>query len=492
MLVGSVQTGGRLETLESLRMPVRLGQDAFTTGRFSAQTIQMAVDAFMRFRTVAQQFDVGQTRAVATSAMRETTNGAALLERISSETGFQVEIISGEEEARLIHLAVRNAVDLHGKTALMIDIGGGSVEVLLSDGENILSTESFGLGTVRLLRNLDDPDMRGLPLHRLLRDYAASARRYIDQEIGDDRVDVCLGTGGNIEEMGRLRRRLLKRRRMDRISLDDLENLIERLGELSVEQRIEKLKLNPDRADVILPAAIVLQMIAHEARAKTILIPGVGLKDGLLLDMAPLALGPHLPRRVQVMASAERIGRKYGYDADHAAATARLAVSLFEQTYALHGMGENDCTLLEAAALLHNIGHYIHTIDHDKHGYYLLQHNPLIGLSSGEQGIVANVVRYHSKQDPSIEDENFRRLAPKDRNRVDMLCALLRLADALDISHLRRVQAVKLEPCDSGGWCLQLIGEGEVMLEKWALEKRKSLFEDVFDVRVGVMDVKDL
>jgi exopolyphosphatase/guanosine-5'-triphosphate,3'-diphosphate pyrophosphatase len=311
MMVSRLEVGGRLETLENLRLPVRLGQDAFTTGIFSETTMHMTVDAFIRFRQVADLFDVSQSRAVATSAMREASNSDLLIDRVMRETGFAIEIISGEDEARYIYLAVSHAVDFKGKIALLVDIGGGSIEVTLSDGENIISTESLGMGTVRLLSKVNAQNGQKPPLSNLLREYAASAHRYIDREVGEYKIQVCLGTGGNIEEMGRLRRRLFNKRRSDLITLDELDRLIDGIGAMTLDERIQKLNLNPDRADVILPAMIVLQMIAREASVREILIPGVGLKDGVLLDMAPLAIGPSLPRRVQVMTSVEQMGRKY-------------------------------------------------------------------------------------------------------------------------------------------------------------------------------------
>ncbi|MCX6065032.1 MAG: hypothetical protein NT121_04660 [Chloroflexi bacterium] len=347
LMVSRLNGDGELETLENLRLPVRLGQDAFTSGQFSEQTMQMAVDAFLRFRKVTEVFEVTQTRAVATSAMRETANSDLLMERITFETGFTLELISSEEEARIIHLAVTRKMNLKGKQAVLIDIGGGSVEVTVSNGENILSTESYGMGTVRLLRKLDTAEGKKLPFNRLVREYAESARRHIDREIGNEKVDVCLGTGGNLEEMGRLRKRLFKRDRDDLISLDELERLVEKLSELSVDERIKKFDLRPDRADVILPATVVLLMIAREIGVKEVLIPGVGLKDGVLLEMAPLALGPSLPRRDQALASAEQMGRKYAYDAEHGTFTARLAAHLFNQSLSLHHLTENERLLLE-------------------------------------------------------------------------------------------------------------------------------------------------
>lgn len=487
MVVGGLDSQGEVGTIENVRVPVRLGQDAFTMGQFSEETMQMAVGAFLQFRQVAQVFGVVDTRAVATSAVREAHNRDILIDRIAHQTGFTLEVIGADEEARLIHLAVKRTVDIRDRHAVLIDIGGGSVEVTISDGENVLSTESYEMGTVRLLRQLEENRDERLPFHQLVREYAGKARRRIEQEIGDEPVDVCLGTGGNVEEMGRLRRKLFKGERDDRITVDEIGRLIEKLSRMTVEERIRKMRLRGDRADVLLPAAIVLRMIAREVRAREVLIPGVGLKDGILLEMVPLARGPALPRREQVWASAVRLGQKYKFDGEHSLLIARLAARLFNQSLSLHHLTEKELLLLEAAALLHDIGHFINTIDHDQHGYYLLRHNQLVGLTEEEQEIIANIVRYHRKDLPAISDDNFKALSQKSRLVVTKLCALMRLADALDTSHTGRVRDVILEQ-HQDGWRLVPVGEQALMLEKWSLEKRKALFQDVFGVPLSVDD----
>jgi exopolyphosphatase/guanosine-5'-triphosphate,3'-diphosphate pyrophosphatase len=286
MAVALPLSDGSLENLENLRLPVRLGQDAFTTRRFSAWTMQQAVDAFRRFRQVAQALDVRQNRVVATSAMREAENSSELIAHIAQETGFVIEVISAEEEARLIQLAVTRALELSGKQAMLIDIGGGSVEVTHSDGQRILSTHCYRSGTVRMLKKLEPLEERNLPPKKLVREYMEFTRVRIDQEYPETKVDVCVGTGGNIEEMGRLRKRLFGRDREDLISSDELAKLLRKLSEMSVAERIKKLGLRPDRADVILPATVVLYMLARRADVKEVLIPGVGLKDGVLSEMA--------------------------------------------------------------------------------------------------------------------------------------------------------------------------------------------------------------
>jgi len=486
MVVGEVDDSWRVNTLENIRLPVRLGRDVFSKGYLERETIQQTEEAFLRFKHVADNYGLQRLRAVATSAAREASNGALLIERVLHASGIELEVISGEEEARLIHLAVIHALNLKNKRAMLIDIGGGSVEVTISTGQNIISTESYNMGTVRLLEKLDAKDNSKHPFGKLVREYAEAARYRIERDIGAEKIQVCAGTGGNVEEIGRLRQKLFKADSDRFIMLDELAELIERLNRLSYEERIRRLKLRPDRADVIIPASIVLHMIASEAGVKQIAIPNVGLKDGILLDIAEdLSRSPRPQRREQARESALHLGRKYKFDEKHGCLTARLAMRLFEQSKSLHELDDNNLLMLEMAALLHDLGHFINTVDHEKHGYYLLNVNRLIGLTVREQNIVANLIRYHRKQSPTTDDDNYKVLPQKDRLIVNKLSALLRLADSMDVSHANPVTDVTLRETRSG-WQIKLCGKNDLMLENWSLSKRKTLFEEVFGMKLEI------
>lgn len=483
MAIGEVDERWQVQVIENVRLPVRLGGDVFGTGVLQSRTIRQTEEAFLRFKHLAETHGVQRLRAVATSAAREAANGSLLIDRVRRTSGIELEIISGEEEARLIHRAVIHALGSKKKrTLLLIDIGGGSVEVTVSNGQSILSTESYNIGTVRLLEKLDDVKKSRQSFGKLVREYAEAARYRIERDLGDEKIQVCAGTGGNVEEIGHLRQKLFKGESDRLITLPELEKLIERLGAMSVAERIHKLDLRPDRADVILPAAIVLHMVAKEAGIKQIVIPNVGLKDGILLDLADeLAKKPRFPRREQAWESALHLGRKYRFDERHARLTARLAARLFEQTRPLHDLPDDDLLPLEIGALLHDIGHFINSVDHDKHGFYLLNATRLIGLSQREQNIAASLVRYHRKRTPAADDEHFKALPPKDRGVVLKLCALLRLADSLDVSHTAKVNDVILRETPAG-WRMRILGKDELLLEHWSLEKRKALFEETFGV----------
>ena len=481
MVVGEVDEAGQVRSIENIRLPVRLGQDVFRKGYLEEKTIQQTEEVFLRFKQMAENFNVQQLRAVATSAAREAANSDLLVDRVFRTSGIEIKIISGEEEAQLIHAAVAHVLNLKNKRTLLIDIGGGSIEVTLSTGRNIISTDSYDLGTVRLLEKLNGSKSRH-PLGDLVREYVEAARYRLEQDLGDEKVQICAGTGGNVEEIGRLRQKLFKAESERFVTLDELEKLIERLESMTYEERMRKLKLRADRADVILPASIVLHLIARQAGVKQIMIPNVGLKDGILLEIAEdLSKSLRPRRREQAWESALHMGRKYQFNEKHARHTSQLAARLFEQSKPLHDLDQDNLLLLEIAALLHDIGHFINSADHEKHGAYLLSAHPLIGLSQREQDIVANLVRYHRRQLPSTNDENFKSLPQKDRLIVTKLSVLLRLADSLDISHMENVNEVTLKEAGDV-WKMKVSGKKDQLLMKWAFDKRKSQFRDVFGV----------
>jgi|SRR5271157_207620 len=488
MVVGRVDPNGQVEVVENIRLPVRLGTDAFTSGVASEETIRQVVEAFMQFRRIIRDYGIGRVRAVATSAVRELSNREILLDRIARNAFIEVQVIGGAEEARLVHLAVGHAMDLGGKRALLVDIGGGSVEVTLCKGQQILATDSYNMGTVRVLQKLGQGNGHPVPFERLAQEYADAAKRHIEQDTGGKKVDVCIGTGGNVDEMGKLRQRLFKRTSDKVITVAELDALIEKLKGLTLEERISKLDLRPDRADVILPAAIVIRLFARQAGVKKIAIPKVGLKDGLLYDMAQeIEPGEHPLRPEQVWASALQMGRKYQFDEQHGRHVARLAGRLFEETRQIHQLERENLLLLEVASLLHDVGHFINMIDHDQHGYYLLTANYLIGLDDRQQAIVANLVRYHRRATSDWDDPNVRPLKQEDRRIAIKLMALMRMADALDSSHTEAVRNVRLKR-KKGIPTLKLFGVGDLLLEKWAFAKRKSLFAETFGVKLELED----
>jgi exopolyphosphatase/guanosine-5'-triphosphate,3'-diphosphate pyrophosphatase len=488
LVIGSVHPDHRIELLENIREPVRLGTDVFAKGPISEETTERAIEAFLKFKRLIDRYGVDHAKAVATSATREAQNSDIFIDRLAQATGIELTAIGAEEEARLIHLAVAGRVNLKNKRAILVDIGGGSVEVTLVSDGSILATVSFNMGTVRLLQKLEQEKVGEQRFNQLVREYADATRKWIQTKVEQQKIDLCIGTGGNVEALGDLRKRLFNKESPFAIGRGELDALVEALQKTTFAERIQNLYLRPDRADVIVPASIVLQTVTRQAGVDQLLIPHVGLKDGLLLDIIQEFYdAKNRLHREQVLSSAMQVGRKYAFDEQHATTVARFAVQLFDATQRLHNLDDESKLLLEVAALLHDIGHFVNATDHHKHTYYLLTATPLIGLSKSQRAMVANIARYHRKSFPSVQHEAYKILPAKDRVLVSKLAALLRIADALDTEHAGKVTHFGIE-YDRPRLFMRLQGQGDLLLERWALAKRSLFFEEVFGAKLSIVD----
>ncbi len=485
LIVGTVSNDRNLHIKENIREPVRLGQDVFTKGTITEETIEKACDAFMKFRTIIDAYEVKWTKAVATSATREAQNRELFIDRILQVSGIEISVISGEEEARLIHSAVTTKIPLRKIRAMLIDIGGGSAEITLTADGQIISTESYKMGTVRLLQLLGGKKQGEKQFNQLVREYVDATQKRMKKELGKEKIDLCVGTGGNIEALGELRRQLFDKDRTE-LTIEELDQLVKKLVSMTYEERVQQLLLRPDRADVIVPASIVLQKVTKQAGVDEIKIPAVGLKDGVLLDMVEELYGEkRTSSRTQVITSALQLGRKYMFDEQHGLAVAQYATQLFDETRSLHNLSIEYRLLLEVAALLHDIGHYVNMMGHHKHTQYLIMASPLIGLGKEQTALIANIARYHRKSDPKPQHEAYRVLSTKDRVIVSKLAAILRLADAMDNEHASRVSSFTVE-YKKPKFIMKLTGEGDLLLEKWALMKKAPMFEDVYSVKFSL------
>jgi exopolyphosphatase / guanosine-5'-triphosphate,3'-diphosphate pyrophosphatase len=488
LAIASVNTNGEYQMIYNGREPVRLGQDVFTKGTISPQTTDRMVETFTSFKQKIKEQAVTRVKAIGTSALREASNRDSVLRTLSKATGIEVSIIGGEEEARLIHQAVKQVVNLKSKVALLVDIGGGSVEVVLADDTTVLCTESYSMGSVRLLKILDEKAGEERFL-QLVTEYVDATQRRLEQEIGNQKIDICIGTGGSIESLGELRKELFTKNSAQKITADELKALLKKLRTMTFQERIQQLRLRPDRADVIVPAAIVLQKIVQQAGVAEVVIPGIGLKDGLLLEIiAEIRDHEKSSYRGQVIESARRLGKKYSFDEKHATVVARLALQIFDQTKTVHELDDEARLILEVAALLHDIGHYVNVANHHKHTFYLIQSSPLIGLTTLQMDMVANVARYHRKSPPKIQHKPYEDLAPKQRLIISKLAAILRLADALDHEHASTVDSVEVD-YKRPRFSFRLKGKGDMLLEKWAPAAKRDLFETAFDGTVVVEDL---
>jgi exopolyphosphatase/guanosine-5'-triphosphate,3'-diphosphate pyrophosphatase len=467
----------------SLRAPVRLGAEVFLSGRLAPASIGQACDALRGFRAEMDRAKVDAYRAIATSAVREAKNGATLVERARREAGIELETIEGIEEARLIQLAVTRRIPVADERALLVDVGGGSTELTFLDHGKTSFTISLPLGTVRML----EAYLKGVKTVDRKREKLLDEA--IDRALGEilprlGKVDVLVGTGGNVETLFELCP--AKGRAID---VSATRALYKKMLGLSNGERRDEYQLRPDRADTILPATAIFLRLARRLDLPTILAPGVGLSQGILEELVDkfFHVWDAAGEAERVIEACARLGQHYHFDEPHARHVMKFASQLFDDLHAVHAFGERDRLLLRAAAMLHDIGDFIHYSGHHKHSYYLIQHADIMGITPEERGIVANIARYHRKGPPDTSHPNYRDLSKEARGKVRGLASILRIADALDREHRQKIESVRAAiDRGAGQVTLFLRGNDDRELEEWTVGAKASLWRDEYDIGVAI------
>jgi exopolyphosphatase/guanosine-5'-triphosphate,3'-diphosphate pyrophosphatase len=283
-----VQENSQLRPIFNMREGVRLGRDVFRDGYIREPTARKALRAFLKFKKVLKKLKVTRVKCVATSAVRDSFNGKEFIKYLKTKSGFDLEVITGEKEGRLIHTAVSTKLNLINSVVLLIDIGGGSVELTVSKFGRITAVETFPLGAVRLVNQTDMylGQSKFKTIEKLLKQSSGGVQKFLKKNLAGAREFTFIGTGGNIESLGDLRMHRLGKHSNSRMTAQELQTLCKLLSRLSYDERISTLDLRPDRADVILPGALALNLVMKLAKAKQILIPHVGLKDGVVIEVA--------------------------------------------------------------------------------------------------------------------------------------------------------------------------------------------------------------
>lgn len=484
MIVAEIRPDLSFEVIDREKEMVRLGQGGLDGRALTAEAMHAALQVLSKFRRLADSHQVDDVIAVATSATREAANGGEFLRAVTQQTGIRPRVISGSEEAALIHRAALYGVSGPGDTAVVIDIGGGSVEVTRGAASTLDAGRSFKLGVIRLSSRFIKSD----PLERrderkLVRHIDAEAGRFLDQiaRAGFDRV---IGTSGTIQSLGAVALAADGRSpggtlRNRRISAKLVHRVRKQLTSLSLEDRLRVPGLEPRRADLAVAGAVLLDELLRRLEASDITLCDLSLREGLVLDYVArhrkeIAQADRYPdvRRRSVFELAERSA----FWPEHAQQVARIALALFDQTRAVHGLTDREREWLEYAAILHDIGVHISYERHHKHSYYLIANGQLRGFEPEEIEIIGLTARYHRQAAPKRRHAGFRDLKRRSRRTVRTLAAILRLAESLDRSHSQVVGAVELHDRGDDD-LLQIRATGDAELEVWSAARHAAPFE---------------
>jgi exopolyphosphatase/guanosine-5'-triphosphate,3'-diphosphate pyrophosphatase len=451
LIIAAVRSSDDWEIVESFRAPVRLGHSAFTTGKFDRKTLREAAAAFRQFRRRMDRHGVAAYRAVATSAAREALNRHILVNRIGHLAKINLEVISGEEEARLVRVATLRTLRNLDPPRFILDLGGGSLE--LSELRKGVLQASIGLplGTVRLMEAFGIQGAIHEPAAEDLRLHVLSVLRSALPNRPRSTTALAVSCGGNAETLaglapgprvgglGTLNTRLLGDRLLQILRLD-------------VEERMNLFGVRRDRAEVMGVAAIVLVTVARWLRVRFMITPRVGVREGLVYELAAAQMAPPAPtpeqrKDAQVMiAGAESFACRVHCNLKHGEQVRRLALQLFDQLWPYHHLDFELRTVLEAGATLHDSGHLIHRKAHHRHGEYLVRNSKIPGLRGWAKNMTGCLVRYHNgKSEPSAAHKLFASLDRERRKQVRILAGMLRLAERLESDHHQAIAGLTVE-----------------------------------------------
>jgi exopolyphosphatase/guanosine-5'-triphosphate,3'-diphosphate pyrophosphatase len=485
MIVVQVRPDLSFEVIDREKDMVRLGAGGLDGRSLTPTAMSAALQTLSKFRRIAESHKVDEIVACATSATREAVNGGDFIAEVDRQTQIRIRVISGTEEARLIHLAAGYGVDIGATTAVVVDIGGGSVEITLGNSTHLTIGRSFKVGVIRLTERFvkSDPIARG-DERRLVKHLTREMGSYIDQIVGKG-FDRVIGTSGTILSLGLMAStedgEPPEDLRNRRVSAKGLHRLRKHLVESDIEERLATPGMDPRRADLSVAGSVLFDTIIRRLGTNEFTLCDLALREGIVLDyihrnsarIRKVERYPDVRRR-----SIVELGERCGYWSEHAQQVARLALNIFDQTRGVHGLSDREREWLEYGALLHDVGVHISYERHHRHSYYLIKNGDLRGFDPQEIEVIALIARYHRQATPKKSHEGYGDLKGSLRKTVKTLSAMVRLAEGLDRSHAQALAGVDLYP-RGDDYLARLRATGDAELELWAANRHVAPLEAV-------------
>jgi len=491
-IVADVSANGAIRVIDEMKAAPRLQTGLLETGALGDEPMRLALEALTRMATLARQLGCKRVEAVATSAVRGASNGAAFLRRIRETAGLRVRILGGEEEARLAFRSALAHFDLGRGRAVVMDIGGGSVEFALAAEGIVERYVSLPFGAVRLTEQF----LRDRPGAKGVRKLRKSVREELQNTlpVRDWRGAEVIGSGGTFTNLAgmylsRQGVRIAHSVHGTRMPWHEIEIILEMLQELTPAERLTVPGLNAGRADIIVAGLAVAAEVCERVEPRGFVASAYGIREGLLLDVAritPVVSDPGEARVRSVREFAERCH----YEEPHARQVQRLALQLFDAIGLRLGCVPADRVILSDAALLHDVGYHINYQQHHKHSFHLVLHADFLGMTPGEQAMVAHVARYHRGAAPDRrKHEAFGKLDRATRERVQRLAAILRVADGFDRGHAAAVDRLRVR------WMRRAMRitahpgphPTTMRLELWGASRKKELLEELAGAPVEIV-----
>ena len=478
---------GRLIPLHEDREVTRLGEGVFRDGNLDPQPMAHSLKVLQRFNRAVQSYAVERTRVVATSALRDSNNGHVFADWVWSATGWRLEIISGLEEGRLIHLGVLARMRTRPGRMLLIDLGGGSCELTLSERGHIKEIVTLPLGAVRLTQEFIHHDPPAKEDMSRLGEFIAEETARLPRQIARANVGLTVATSGTAAALSSAMQSL--KLGPGRVTRAAMNKLAKRLAKMTLRQRASVKGINAKRAEIVIAGAAVYSHLMEVCGLRSFRYSPLGLRDGILAQMAA-EYDQHTRSHRQLESDRQdillNISRRYGTDPVHAEHVRELAWSLFDQTRSMHQLSKEFREWIGAAAMLYEVGMYVNPVGRHRHAYYLVSQSELFGFTPLQRRIIATVARFQGNSKPQLRDRLIKVLPATLRADVIKATALLRVARALNQGRRGAVQGIRASSRDGQlVITLKTRRRGSVDLELWAGEKEVAYFREVFGRELG-------
>ncbi len=474
---------------------VRLGQQEFKDCELKPEAMERAIYVCKKFVELAKTFDADKIIAVGTSAIREAQNRDVFLQRLLNEAGINVRVISGKEEACLIWEGASSGVNIGEEKAIFIDLGGGSTEITIGNQYDCFYSHSIKLGAIRLTAKFIGEDWTGhisYGVYKKIKNYAGSKLINVKKKVLEYDIRLAWGSSGTIINLAEVACKMIKKNKPSEelsLSRKNLKKVASILCALSLEERKKVPDINPDRADIIIAGAAIVEAIMEELGLEEILISRRELRDGLLLEYLSTFEGfRELQKAPMRKRSVLRLGRTFNIEEKHSETVTSLAVQLFDtaKQIGLHDLGEHEKELLKYASTLHDIGDFLSFNNHQLHSYYIISNADLVGFDHEEIQIMANIARFHRKKSPTKKAMKDVKLTAKTKSVICVLSTFLRFAEKLDRGHCGLVKKAIFTKSDNDHVLLLFYSASDCSFEEWSIIQNKKAFYDAFEMQLDV------
>lgn len=488
LVIASVNNRKMLQIFTREKEVVRLGSSPNDMKYISHDAIERGVKTLSHFAELAKSFNA-EVRAVATSAVREANNSSEFIKKVKDETGIDIEIVTGAEEARLIYTGAIHSLPIISKQSLIVDIGGGSTETLIGLEGEVKFVHSAKLGAIRLTQKFFTEEKITPSQIELCREYIKGDWTPILKQIKEVGYETVIGTSGtilNIAMMSILDKREIVHDMINGLTANKKEilRIINKLiSSQTTKDRSQIPGIDQARADIIVGGALILETFLNELNIKKITLSSYSLREGIVFDtiqkQESILQFKHLSHLRY--SSVINICHQYNVNIKHVEFVKKISFQLFDALQPLHKLGSTERELLESASLLHDVGYHISHDQHHKHSFYLIMNCSLPGFTNDETELIANIARYHRKSHPKKKHENFQKLSAEKQNIIRILSGILRIAEGIDRRQLQVVRDIAIN-YNIKEINVEIFPATDLKpdIELWGANRRKLLLEEIF------------